>query len=193
MREQGFVKKEVWIRPENATFLSELEKQLRSEDIDNLRLGGKTMTEANLVHWTTGSLFDALTETKLAVSGHAQMELIEGIDSSIHIVMTEFGDLPMYLTVSGEQIIVEAVLWPTTDVAYQSKFNEIVLKTHKYFPLSTISIDRGVDGAEYYHMFGALSASSSLDDIVFEIEVLAGNVIQATEAFREFLTMEKRA
>ncbi len=36
-------------------------------------------------------------------------------------------------------------------------------------------------------MFGALSSSSDLANVVFEIEMLASNVIQATEAYAEFL------
>jgi uncharacterized protein len=32
-------------------------------------------------------------------------------------------------------------------------------------------------------MFGALSAASSLADVLFEIEALADNVIRATEAY----------
>ena len=40
---------------------------------------------------------------------------------------------------------------------------------------------------DYYLMFGSLSASSDLSDIVYEIEVLASNVIHATEAYADML------
>ncbi len=193
MREQGLVKKEVWILPENATYLSEAEKALRVAETFDVRLGGRNMIEVTKSYWNTSSLHEAIKDTSLVLSGQAELELIDGIDSSLCIVMTEFGDLPIYLTVSGEQVIVESILWPVADVTNQAKFNEIVLKTHKYFPLSTISIDRSTEGVDYYHMFCALSAASSLDDVVFEVEVLAGNVIQATEAFSEFLKMPKQA
>ena len=36
-------------------------------------------------------------------------------------------------------------------------------------------------------MFGALSSLSSMENIIYEIEVLANNVIQATEAYNEYL------
>lgn len=42
-------------------------------------------------------------------------------------------------------------------------------------------------------MFGALSATSVLPNIVFEIETLASNVIQATEAYSNFLTTPLQA
>jgi uncharacterized protein YjfI (DUF2170 family) len=50
-------------------------------------------------------------------------------------------------------------------------------------------LDR-IDGDDCYHMFGALSSQSSLQNIVFEIEMLASNVIQATQAYAEFLLDE---
>jgi uncharacterized protein YjfI (DUF2170 family) len=62
-------------------------------------------------------------------------------------------------------------------------FNEEVLRTRKIFPLSTIGIETFADGERAYIMYGALSAGSSLSDVLFEIETLADNVIKATEAY----------
>ncbi|MCP5206342.1 MAG: YjfI family protein [Hahellaceae bacterium] len=195
LREQGLVKKEVWIRPENARLLSRAEKQLRlpgggSKEV----MGGVMVSEAsaknvsgNASEWTTRTLYKALKAESYFINGTAAIELIEGAEPSLHIVMREFGDLPVFATVAGEQIIVESVLWPQAEVNDVAGFNEAVLRTHKYFPLSTISLDRMEDGSDYYHMFGALSAASSIADVVLEVEVLATNVIQATEAYGEFL------
>ena len=187
LREQGLVKKEVWILPEHAKQLSEFEKQLRKPGEVSETTGVVTMTE-NIKRWTTASLYDALQQTELFAEQRATIELIDGVDPALHIVMNEYGDLPLFLTVVGDQIIVEAVLWSASDVSDPVQFNDAVLRTHKYLPLSTISLDQ-VDGEDYYHMFGALSATSLLANVVFEIEVLASNVIQATEAYGEFLTL----
>ncbi len=138
-------------------------------------------------HWTTTSLLKALQETDLVTSGSVTIELIDGVESSLHIVMNNYGELPIFLTVSGEQIIAESVLWSVTEVTDVTLFNETVLRTHKYFPLSTISLDKTGKDEDYYHMFGALSSTSKLSNVIFEIEVLANNVIQATEAYAEFL------
>ena len=107
--------------------------------------------------------------------------------------MGEYGDLPVFLTVSGEQIIVESILWSVDEVADVNGFNDAILRTHKYFPLSTISLDQLGQSGDYYHMFGALSSTSILSNVVFEIEVLASNVIQATEAYSEFLKLSVEA
>ncbi|MAZ89243.1 MAG: hypothetical protein CL693_16560 [Cellvibrionaceae bacterium] len=188
LREQGLVKKEVWILPENAKQLSVLEKQLRVPEGVNRSNGEIAMTD-KINAWTTVSLYEALKEADLFSGGQATIELIDGVEPALHVVMGEYGDLPLFLTVSGEQIIVESVLWSVAEVKDVAGFNEAVLRTHKYFPLSTISLDSmGADG-DYYLMFGALSSTSILHNVVFEIEVLASNVIQATEAYSEFLSI----
>lgn len=136
--------------------------------------------------WTTASLYDALAKADMFAAKRADLELIDGVSPALHIVMYEYGDLPLFLTVSGEQIVVEAMLWSVAEVNNPALFNETVLRTHKYFPLSNISLDK-MDGDDCYHMFGALSSASSLHDVMLEIEMLASNVIQATEAYSEFL------
>lgn len=188
LREQGLVKKEVWILPEHAKHLTEVEKYLRVPEGKNMSKGEIDMT-SSADRWTTQSLFEALSKEELFNSNQASLELIDGVDPALHIVMNEYGDLPVFLTVAGEQIIVEAVLWSVSEVTNVEKFHETVLRTHKYFPLSTISLDSVGDGNDYYHMFGALSSTSILSNIVFEIETLANNVIQATEAYSEYLSI----
>ena len=149
------------------------------------------MTESH-APWTTIGLYEALQQTPLFTSGRAEIELIDGVSPALHIIMNEFGDLPVFLTVAGEQILVESLLWSVDEVKNEAAFNEAILRTHKYFPLSTISLDK-IDGDDCYHMFGALSSTSILPNVVLEIEILASNVIQATEAYAEFFTESNAA
>lgn len=194
LRDSGLVKKEVWIRPENATLLAYVEKQLR-ETIDKFDLattGGKMMIDSTGT-WTTETLFDALQGATLFLERKASLELIDGVEPALHITMHEYGDLPVFITVAGDQIIAESVLWSAEEVRDQVGLNDAVLRTHKYFPLSTISLDTLAHGKDYYHMFGALSSTSDLANVVFEVEVLASNVIQATEAYADFLITPNEA
>jgi len=182
LREQGLIKKEIWIRPEYADKARALEKELRAGE----RGGPLNPGSQNRPQWRTEALFADLSKTPLVHNERASTELIDGIDPTIHVVMHEYGDLPVFVTVAGDQIIVEAVLWPTSEVRNAVEFNETVLRTHKYFPLSTISLGQRAHD-DYYLMFGSLSSSSDLTDIVHEIEVLASNVIHATEAYTDLL------
>ncbi len=197
LREQGLVKKEAWIRPENAELLAIVEKQLRepleSRQLDAIPVKGDDPMTTKMQAWTTTSLYIALQGTELFANRQASVELIEGIEPTLHMVMSEYGDLPIFLTVVGDQIVVESLLWAVSEVSDVPGLNDAVLRTHKYFPLSTISLDVMVDGTNYYQMFGALSSTSLLTNVVFEIETLAGNVIQATEAYGEFLSIPLQA
>ena len=53
--------------------------------------------------------------------------------------------------------------------------------------MSTFGIGVGPDGREYYEMFGSLSAGSILETVIFEIETLADNAMQAAEAYQSEL------
>ena len=186
LREQGLIKKEVWIRANNAKLLIEVEKTLR-KDVPQQKIGDFIDMNDNLKNWTTIGLYGALLEDDLVESGQASVELVENAEDSIVATMHEYGDLPIYIGVSGQQIVAESVLWEVSDVNDVAKFNECVLLTHKYFPLSTISLEKKDEVPAYYNMFGALSSSSSVENIVLELETLASNVLNAVDAFQDFL------
>lgn len=186
LREQGLVKKEVWILPEHARMLLNVEKQLRQPAGMTQSLSQESNMTAAVSMWTSNKLFDALSAVELFKNGGASVELVQGTDPSLHIIMHEFGDLPVFISVVGEQIIVESILWPTEAVKDVSTFNEEILRTHKFFPLSTIGIEKLAEN-DFYIMFGALSSESSLSNVMFEIEMLSDNVIKATEAFENYL------
>ena len=90
------------------------------------------MTEARV--WNARSLAEALSGTELFSSGEAQIELIEGAEASLYVIMREYGDLPVFVAPQGEQIIVEALLWPESDVTDATAFNEEVLLSRQLFP-----------------------------------------------------------
>ncbi|MEN7344228.1 MAG: YjfI family protein [Pseudomonadota bacterium] len=183
LREQGLVKKEIWIRPENAERARSLESELRDEN------AGASVNANTSAPWRTGALYDELASHALVREGRASIELIEGVDPTLHLVMHRYGDLPVFVSVAGNQIIAEAMLWPVALVKDAVEFNETVLRTQKYFPLSTICLGQRMD-QDHYLMFGSLSSESSLEDIVTEIDVLASNVIHATEAYVDLLSSD---
>ncbi|MCH8181903.1 MAG: YjfI family protein [Proteobacteria bacterium] len=138
-------------------------------------------------NWTTETLFKALGQSEPAGDGEIEVELVEGTDPGILITMTEFGDLPVLMSVSGSQILVDTLLWPVDEVNDPAAFNTFILKTHKLLPLSTFGIRLGPDGKDYYEMFGSLSAGSILESVIFEIETLADNAMQAAAAYQSDL------
>lgn len=187
LRERGYVKREVWIPPDNTKILKDCETALRAGVMPIIP---RTCTERKMSqdeNWTTGSLLEALKQSEPVTAGDIEVGLVEGTDPGILITMKEFGDLPLLMSVSGSQIIVDTLLWPVEEVDDSAAFNEMILKTHKLFPLSTFGIVAGLDGRDYYEMFGSLSAGSILETVIFEIETLADNAMQAAEAYQSDL------
>lgn len=184
LRERGLVKKELWILPEFAAELSAIERRMREP---RGHAGAPPDPATSLATgWTTLSLHQALGAIAAAGDGRISVELVEGSDPGLLLEMHEYGDLPVYVAVGGEQVVVEALLWPVAQVRDAGDFNAQMLRTHKLFPLSTIGIE-AIDGVPAYIMFGALDAHSSLSNVMFEIETLADNVIKVTEAFQHHL------
>jgi uncharacterized protein YjfI (DUF2170 family) len=196
LREQGLIKKELWVRPEYADELLEIERRMRhprgaQEElmVDAMSVATQAPTRPQLGPaplWTATALHAALSKSEPVGEGSVLVELIEGAEPGLYLTMREYGDLPLFMAVVGRQIVVEALLWPVSQVRDPAHFNEALLRTHKLFPLSTLGIEV-MDGESVYIMFGALSAGSSLPEVLFEIETLADNVIRATEAYETHL------
>lgn len=183
LRDKGLVKKELWVLPEYTDDLLAVEKQMRQpRGAQPLIQEGTMNTNAP---WTIDTLYQALQSTSLVSSGEASLELLNGTEASLLITMREYGELPLFLAVAGGQIVVEAYLWPVSFIQDHAAFNEQVLRTQKVFPLATIGIESFANGEAAYIVFGALSATSTLANVVYEIETLSDNVIQMTEAFEK--------
>lgn len=190
MREQGLVKKDVWIRPEYAEELAAIEKSMRECERDaGIPYLPAQSSEAG---WTVPAIRHALAQTSTVRDGLMSVETIEGGEPSLHLILHNYGDLSVFLAVGGEQILVEAYLWPVDEVIDQAAFNAHVLSTHVLLPLSVIGLQR-IGGANGYVMFGALDAHSSLANLIFEIDTLADNVIHATEAYQPYLRSARKA
>lgn len=186
MRELGLVKKEVWIRPEYADELAAVEKKMREAEAAGLSLAAVAPAASPREAWTVQSLYQALLACAPVQNGSVQVEYMEGADPILHLVIKEFGDLPIFIAVGHEQILVESVMWSLDEVADESAFNKHVLGTHRILPLSNIGIDM-INGVACYVMYGALDVRSSFTSLLFEVETLAMNVINAVDAYGDHL------
>ncbi|WP_353853204.1 DUF2170 family protein [Pseudomonas sp. BCRC 81390] len=186
----GLVQHEAYVPPENKPLLKEAEKRLRQPLIAGKLKMELFMTEGNT--WNTKRLFDALnalaSNESDSVLGSASLALIEGAEQAIKIDLHEFGGLPVFIVVAGEQIIVDTLLIEAEDITDVSAFNDAVLRSREMFPLSSIGIETMPNGETAYNMFGALTADSSLTNVVTEILTLAENVQRAVIAFESFFS-----
>lgn len=133
-------------------------------------------------NWTIGSLSEALGRGELAEE--IAVERIEGAEPVLIARMRTHGDLPIYLSLAGEQIVVSTLLWPVDEQQEAASFNAFLLKAQKMVPLSNFAITE-VEGRDYYELIGELSAESSLSMILLELRVLAENAISAASDLRD--------
>jgi len=91
-----------------------------------------------------------------------------------------------WLAISGEQIIVETLLFSADEVKDTAALNNEILRTHMLFPLTTVGISN-INGEDYYTAFGALSSQSKAESILIEIETLFHNVTSFLDAYQDHL------
>jgi uncharacterized protein len=180
--------REVWIQPQHAPVLLKVEKLLRKPNahplIHALKGVSAAMTTGPV---TTHTLLMNLQSGELVSSDRYTVSLVEGLEPVIQATAHDFGDLNVYVAVTGEIAIAQATLFPVARVRDTARLNDRILRTEKLFDLANISIDAHPDGSEFYVIYGALRSTSSLADIEFEIDTLARNAVDAAAAYREFL------
>jgi hypothetical protein len=188
LREEGLVMREVWIQPQHAPVLLKVEKLLRKPNahplIHALKGVSAAMTTGSV---TTQTLLPELQSGSLAAAHRYSFSLIEGLEPVIQAVAHDYGDVNVYIAVTGEIAIAQATLFPVARVRDTARLNDRILRTEKLFDLANISIDSHPDGSEFYVIYGALRATSPLSDIEFEIDTLARNAVDAAGAYREFV------
>ena len=133
---------------------------------------------------SVSSLAEALSDSKLLRDGELVARVLEGAEPVLQITMNEFGDLPIFLSVGSEQIVVSALLWPVDEQDNQAAFNVFLLKAQKLVPLSNFGITT-VAERDYYEIFGELSCKTTLQTVVIELRMLAENAIRAADELRQ--------
>jgi uncharacterized protein YjfI (DUF2170 family) len=122
-------------------------------------------------------------------------QLVTLIDKQTDYVITREDDclllanadgLDAWIAISGEQILVESLLFAESEVADVSALNAAVLRSHMIFPLTTVGIS-SINGEDYYTAFGSLSAQSKESSVLIEIETLFQNVEAFLDAYQEYL------
>ena len=134
--------------------------------------------------WSVKSLGQALSDTRLLREGEMTARVLEGTEPVLQITLHEFGDLPIFLSVGADQIVVSALLWPVDEQTHQDKFNVFLLKAQKLVPLSNFGITT-VAGRDYYELFGELSCKTTLQTVIIELRMLGDNAIRAASDLRE--------
>ncbi len=187
----GLVKLELWIPPGAKSDIQAAARSIITASSRGPALrdpnpprGSFQMDHVIDTDWSVKSLADALSDSKLLRDGEMTARVLEGSDPVLQITMNEFGDLPIYVSVGMEQIVVSALMWPVDEQADQAAFNVFLLKAQKLVPLSNFGITT-VAARDYYEIFGELSCKTTLQTVVIELRMLAENAIRAADDLRQ--------
>jgi uncharacterized protein YjfI (DUF2170 family) len=128
------------------------------------------------MHWDLDKLASLLSE-------HEDYVITRENDC---LLLANQDGLDAWVALSGEQIIVESLLFASSQVKDQSALDHEILSTHMLFPLTTVGISN-VGGEEYYTAFGALSAQSKAESVQIEVATLFQNVAAFLDAYENHL------
>jgi hypothetical protein len=130
--------------------------------------------------WTVPAIKVAMDASDLVRESEVTLRVLEGADPVLLATMHEYGDLPIYLSVGGDQIVASVLLWPVAEQADTARFNEFLLKAQRLVPLSNFAITT-VGDQDVYELVGELSSKTTLQTILIELRTLAENAIDATD------------
>ena len=109
------------------------------------------------------------------------------IDGDIDVLQVEIigrEEIPIFLSISDNQILCIAYLWGEDEIKKDQKANmmEAMLQMNSHMPLSAFA-----KVENKYVVFGALSVNSSLDDIELEIVTLSDNSLEVISEMDSYL------
>jgi uncharacterized protein YjfI (DUF2170 family) len=137
-------------------------------------------------NWSAQGLFDALAGEAASGTLEMHLTLAKGDDPTIEAVLPTFGDLPLQIAVTGEEIRVATHLCDSASITDHNAFNAACLRLNPTISLSNIGLVGGEKGDSYV-IYGQLSARSPLGTVLEEIEILGHNAIVAAAELRSFI------
>ena len=109
---------------------------------------------------------------------------IGGAQNVLQVMVSDLDEMPIYMTVTDTQMLCITYLCRRDEIRTDKRdeLNRSMLEMNVAVPLSSFALIE-----DYYVIFGALSTTSSINDICRELVTLAANAYDALEAIEEFL------
>ncbi|MDR1227473.1 MAG: YjfI family protein [Azoarcus sp.] len=113
---------------------------------------------------------------------------LQPIPGEIPVIQTVIGgreELPIFITVSDDQILCICHLWTDGEIIPEKRpeLLELLLDLNPAIPLSSFGRAEG-----RYILYGALARDARIDDIANDIAALSDNAIDALDALSDYLS-----
>lgn len=182
LRNSGLAPVEVWIPRRHRPILRRLEALLRQDIVPELprpyhvTASGERVMDLKMLR---ESLNDLTTEDGF----HLQAEIADD-GETVEIVVEDREEFPVVISTDEEQVLCLTYLFDESQVKADGRTEMLATMLEMNVPLPLSSF--GKVGGRYV-IFGALAASSTVADVVTEIEVLSDNTLDAIEAVSPYL------
>ena len=126
------------------------------------------------------------------------IKLVEGLETSlsyevqplanndeiVQVVVQDQDEFPINVSIADDELLCMVRLFDSSDIAEgkTAELHELLLSANLALPLSSF----GKIGDDYM-LLGALSVTSKPENILLELETLAGNTIEALELISDYL------
>lgn len=181
MRQEGLVPVQVYVLPMHKPTLRAVELAARHPVLpDSLIHLTQEHLAAMTIAWTPEHLRLALLDHLDTAKWSPRLDAPQ---APLLVSLPEYGDLPVMVAISGNQILVSADLFPVDAVKDRAAANDLALRLGLHSSLSAIGIQRHGD-QDVYIAYGQLSALSSYDAIREEIDLLGHNTLEFAHAFK---------
>lgn len=180
LQEQGLKPVEVWIPSEHRSVLRRVEQMLRQGVVPELSpmqtatLNGKEIMDIKLMRET---LNDYTSENGFSFA-------TAEADGSVEVIVEDREEFPIVVTADDEQILCITYLWDEAQVKSDQRTEMLSALLEMNVPLPLSSFGKIGDR---YVLFGALAATSQMEDVVNELEILSDNTLEAIEAVAPYL------
>lgn len=180
LQEQGLKPVEVWIPAEHRSVLRRVEQMLRQgvvPDISPIQaatLNGKDIMDIKLLRETLND-FTSENGFRFATAE---------ADGSVEVIVEDREEFPIMVTADDEQILCITYLWDEAQVKGDQRTGMLSALLEMNVPLPLSSFGKIGDR---YVLFGALAATSQMEDVVNELEILSDNTLEAIEAVTPYL------
>ncbi|SFK32035.1 hypothetical protein SAMN04488518_10470 [Pseudovibrio ascidiaceicola] len=129
-------------------------------------------------HWTASSLVEALQASPEISSEEMEFVAAPETKDVFEVHMKSAGDVVLFVVVSAAQITTTTILWGRDELDDPQAFEALMLRSHRtLMPLSALSIGK-IGDREYHELFGTMSSTSPIAEIVEEFKVIAENAIE---------------
>lgn len=126
--------------------------------------------------WTLADLLSSLQENGINAEKHGDVILV---------IMENFGDLPILVTVGETQIVMKVDLYPVSAAENKELANDVFLRMNDTLPMSNISIYSDADGNDIYALSGQMAVSTMIENIILELDVLADNALELHDVVKD--------